>query len=54
MKTAIGNGRGGPPPALNGVEGCPPVRRADTQVGPYTRPTSGPADENLKWMGLEA
>ena len=20
---------------------CPPVRRADTQVGPYTRPTIG-------------
>ena len=35
MKKAKCNGRGGPAPALNGVEGCPPVRRADTQVGPY-------------------
>ena len=25
---------------------CPPVRRADTQVGPYVGPTSRPADQN--------
>ncbi len=36
---------------------CPPVRRADTQVGPYMSPTSGPADgpadENLELAGDE-
>src|SRR6185295_17722332 len=40
VKKAIGNGRGGPM--------CPPVRRADTQVGPYTRR----ALQNPKWIGL--
>ena len=44
MKEASGKGRGGPAPVLRPVEGCPPARRADTQVGPYTLPTSGPAD----------
>jgi putative ABC transport system substrate-binding protein len=48
MKKATCKGRGGPM--------CPPVRRADTQVGPYRRPTSGPADEKrprrIKWVGL--
>ena len=29
---------------------CPPVRRADTQVGPYTCP----AIQNRKWVGLLA
>ena len=29
---------------------CPPVRRADTQVGPYTRP----AIQNPKWVGIFA
>jgi hypothetical protein len=40
---------------------CPPVRRADTQVGPYTRPTienpkAAPQTKirNLKWAGLFA
>ena len=39
MKKTICNGKGGPAPALSGIEGCPPVRRADTQVAPYTRLT---------------
>ena len=39
MKKATGKGRGGPAPALSGIEGCPPVRWADTQIGPYTCPT---------------
>jgi len=38
VKKVTCKGRGGPAPALSGVEGCPPVRRADTQVGPYTSP----------------
>ena len=38
MKKATCEGRGGPM--------CPPVRRADTQVGPYTRPTI----DNRKWV----
>ena len=53
MKKATCNGRGGPM--------CPPVRRADTQVGPYTRPTienpkAAPQTKihNLKWAGLFA
>ena len=37
MKKATCNGRGGPSPALSNVAGRPPVRRADTQVGPHTR-----------------
>jgi putative ABC transport system substrate-binding protein len=44
MKMATPNGRGGPALVLNRAE----VRRADTQVGPYTRPTIG----NKKWLGL--
>jgi hypothetical protein len=38
MKKATCKGRGGPM--------CPPVRRADTQVGPYRRPTI----DNPKWV----
>lgn len=48
MNKAIGNGRGGPT--------CPPVPRADTEVGPHRRTTSGAADEKrrggLKLLGL--
>ena len=47
---AAGNCRGGPAPVLSGVEGCPPVRRADTQVGPYTRAII----DNLKRLGVIA
>ena len=40
MNTASDIGRGGPM--------CPPVRRADTQVGPYTRSTI----QNPIWVGI--
>ena len=46
MKKAIGNGRGGPT--------CPPVRRADTQVGPYKRPAIKKRPRRLKSVGLVA
>ena len=54
MKKAISNFRGGPAPALNGVEGCPPIRRADTQVGPYTGPAIQKRPRERKWVGLFA
>ena len=54
MKKAISNGRGGPAPALSGVEGCPPIRRADTQVGPYTRPAIEKRPRGRKWVGIFA
>ena len=31
---------------------CPPVRRADTQVGPYTRPEIQKRPRRLKWAGF--
>src|SRR3990172_7579523 len=44
MKKPTCNGRGGPM--------CPPVRRADTQVGPYTRPPIDKPPRRRKWAGF--
>ena len=52
VKKAICNDRGGPAPALSGVEGCPPIRRADTQVGPYTGPAIQKRPRGRKMVGL--
>ena len=52
MNNASDNGRGGPSPAPSNVAGCPPVRRADTQVGPYTRSTIQKQRRRLKWLAL--
>ena len=42
MKKETGDGRGGPM--------CPPVRRADTQVGPYTCATIDTRPRRQKWI----